>query len=337
MKRAIVTTTINPPTEALMKFLKIAYVDDWHLFIVGDQKTPHEEYKKLESKGVMTYITPDDQEAMSVELSDAIGWNCIQRRNFGLIAAYNWGAEIIATIDDDNIPYDGWGRNCRVGTRAEISLFSPGMPVFDPLFMLSPEIWHRGFPIQLLPDRRPSMPRRAKREVLVQADLWDGDPDVDAVCRIAIHPEISFQQGLPDFGGTVMGPFNSQNTFLHRDCFPDYFLFPHIGRMDDIFASYYVQAKFPDSVIYAKASVFQDRNIHDLSKDLDAELIGYKHALDFVNWVQDPKHGHFDGGLQLWPEFMPRKAIDAFKLYRDCFNIESNDNKRDLSWLNNEH
>ena len=24
-----------------------------------------------------------------------------------------------------------------------------------------------------------------KRKVLVQADLWDGDPDIDAICRLS--------------------------------------------------------------------------------------------------------------------------------------------------------
>ena len=37
------------------------------------------------------------------KLSKLIGWNCIQRRNFAILEAYERGAEIIALIDDDNI------------------------------------------------------------------------------------------------------------------------------------------------------------------------------------------------------------------------------------------
>ena len=39
MKKIIVTTTINPPTEALIKYSK---KEDWDLIVIGDLKTPHE-------------------------------------------------------------------------------------------------------------------------------------------------------------------------------------------------------------------------------------------------------------------------------------------------------
>ena len=44
--------------------------------------------------------------------------------------------------------------------------------------------------------------------------------------------------------------------------------------MDDIWASYYVQAK-GFKVLYNKPSVYQDRNVHDLTKDMEKD-IGYK-------------------------------------------------------------
>ena len=334
MKKAIVTTTINPPTKALKKFLEIAQADDWYLFIVGDKKTPHAEYKawEKEANGRITYIDPDHQEAISKELSEAIGWNCIQRRNFGIIAAYNQGAEVIATIDDDNIPNDDWGKNLSIGQEVPYDLYAykkdvgEEYTVFDPLAAThhGPNFWHRGFPIQLLKQRNrlDKKPAGTVRKPLIQADLWDGAPDIDAVCRINKGGNITFNV-KSFFAGEKPGPFNSQNTFLAREVIPDYFLFPHIGRMDDIFASYYVQAKFPMSVVYGPASVFQERNPHDLSKDLEAEMIGYKHALDFANYVasnptlkDDPApSGHFQAEIAL-PVFMPEKAMDAFILYR---------------------
>ena len=97
MKKIIVTTTINPPTVALKKFIKLK---DWDVVVVGDKKTPHEKYKKLKC----IYLSPRDQEKISKKLSDLIGWNCIQRRNFGFIYALQNSYELIATVDDDNIP-----------------------------------------------------------------------------------------------------------------------------------------------------------------------------------------------------------------------------------------
>ena len=43
MKKYIVTTTINPPTKATHLY---ADKEDWTLVVVGDTKTPHEEYEK---------------------------------------------------------------------------------------------------------------------------------------------------------------------------------------------------------------------------------------------------------------------------------------------------
>ena len=44
MKKYIVTTTIQPPTEATLKFTE---KKDWKLIVVGDTKTPHNEYEKI--------------------------------------------------------------------------------------------------------------------------------------------------------------------------------------------------------------------------------------------------------------------------------------------------
>ena len=51
-KNFIVTTTINEPTEATLKFCELIKTlpDDWTFVIVGDTKTPHESYRKLEEK-----------------------------------------------------------------------------------------------------------------------------------------------------------------------------------------------------------------------------------------------------------------------------------------------
>lgn len=313
--KAIVTTTINPPTEALKKFAEIATKDDWSLIIVGDLKTDHEAYAEFCQKyECATYLTPADQTAISEELSDLIGWNCIQRRNFGIIKAYQDGAEIIATVDDDNIPYAGWGQNCKVNREIDLKLYKVTAPVFDPVSTCFPHIWHRGFPIQLLDDRNLKGGGMIKRKVLVQADMWDGSPDVDAICRITLNPMIKFPPTLIPFGGDKPAPFNSQNTFLSREIIPEYFLFPHVGRMDDIWAAYWVQSKFPDSVAFCKASVYQDRNPHDLTKDLEAELLGYRHNHEIVT---DPQAKIM--------EYLPENAKKAFEVYKSLINGASNE------------
>ena len=125
-------------------------LSDWHVIVVGDKKTPHNKYKNLNC----TYLSPRDQENISKRLSDLTGWNSIQRRNFGFIEALNIGANIIATVDDDNIPLNGWGENILVGKVVEVDFYVTNQVAFDPLSVTNNnDLWHRGFPIELIKNK----------------------------------------------------------------------------------------------------------------------------------------------------------------------------------------
>ena len=247
MNKYIVTTTINPPTLATIKYSR---KEDWTLIVVGDTKTPHYDYENLNC----IYLSPEYQEKTYPELSETIGWKSIQRRNIGFVEAYNRGADIVATVDDDNIPYDDWGTNVIVGETVEIDFYNTDLGVFDPLSVTEHnQVWHRGFPIDLVPYRsRVSYGGKLKRRVLVQADLWDGDPDIDAMARLSIRPIVKFDKIQGPYGSLSISPFNSQNTFLAREVIPYYSVFPHVGRMDDIWGGYVLQHYFPKSVVYNK-------------------------------------------------------------------------------------
>ncbi len=304
MKKVIVTTTINPPTKAIKLFESYP---DWDLVVIGDLKTPKDYHL---NKGV--YVTPEQQEAYDKDLSDAIGWNCIQRRNMGLLWAHDMGADIVAVVDDDNIPYEGWGQNLMLGNPVETNYYETDLPAFDSIGATNHKhLWHRGYPLLSLSKRDYS--RKSTKTITpdVQADFWDGDPDIDAICRMEHAPECKFDPACFPIAANKMSPFNSQNTFLKASLLKDYFLFPHVGRMDDIWASYYVQAKGAN-VVFGKASVFQDRNVHDYTKDMKAEYLGYEHNLKIVTELpSDP-----DAILK----YLPERSIEAFKLYRKHFD-----------------
>ena len=78
-KNIIISTSINPPTEAIKRFDNLK---NWTLIVIGDKKTP-KNYKL--KHGV--YVSPKDQEKIDIKLSKILGWNCVERRNFGLILA----------------------------------------------------------------------------------------------------------------------------------------------------------------------------------------------------------------------------------------------------------
>lgn len=303
MKKYIVTTTINSPTEATIKY---SQKNDWTLIVVGDTKTPHEEYQKLNC----IYLHPEEQERKYKKLSDTIGWKSIQRRNIGFLEAYNLGADIVATVDDDNIPYENWGTDILVGKEIECDLYESKHNVFDPLSITKRnEVWHRGYPIEYVPTRHcVEYKGKTKRRVLVQADLWDGDPDIDAMARLSIKPVMKYDDITQPYCSNQIAPFNSQNTFLAREVIPYYSVLPHIGRMDDIWGAYILQLYFPNSVVYNKASVYQDRNVQDLITNLEKEIIGYRNTLNLIH------------NLSSYNDYLPEETREYFSTYRSYFS-----------------
>lgn len=277
MNKYIVTTTINSPTEATIKYSE---KQEWKLIVVGDTSTPHDLYRKDVN---CIYLSPETQSEAYPDLSESIGWKTIQRRNIGLVEAYRRGADVVATVDDDNIPYDSWGEDLLVGREIEVDLYDCEVPFFDPLSVTNHSyLWHRGYPLQLLQERhKVNYAGKTKRHVLVQADLWDGDPDIDAMARLTHKPLVKFDTDQP-YCSNKPSPFNSQNTFLHRSVLPYYAVLPFVGRMDDIWGGYLTQSVFADSVVYNRASVYQDRNPQDLITNLENEIIGYRNTLDFL-------------------------------------------------------
>lgn len=311
MKKYIITTTINEPTEATIKFCEIADKKDFTFVIIGDTKTPHDSYKNLvDTYNNVVYLPPVEQDILYPDLSEIIGWKTIQRRNIGFVYAYQNGADVVATVDDDNIPYDSWGDNILLGQEIEVDEFENlSCPYFDAISTTEHnDLWHRGFPIEHLQVKNNiEYKGKVKMTPLVQAEFWDGDPDIDAICRLSKKPIVKFKPFEP-FTTKQLTPFNSQNTFLHRSVLKYYSVFPYTGRMDDIWGSYVMQHHFPNSVIFAKASVYQARNPQDLVKNLENEVIGYRNTLQLLDNIKD-----------YWG-LLPDKTVEYFNTYQTYFN-----------------
>lgn len=300
MKKFIVTTTINAVTRAISLYDKMP---GWNLIVAGDLKTP-KNYKL--KNGI--YLSPKDQEKIDKKLSKLISWNCIQRRNFGFILAKKLGADIIATIDDDNIPKKNWGKNLFLSKKVNATKFLTKEMVFDPMSPTNHNnLWHRGFPLQLV--KRKNQIKNSKGVIIpdVQADFWDEDPDVDAVQRLIFNTKVKFLKKPFPFFSNKISPFNSQNTFITSKAIKDYFVFPHVGRMDDIWGAYYLLAK-GYKVIFNKASVVQKRNIHDYTIDFKKEVIGYLNNMKLIKAVQkNPEN---------IKHFLPKNSYLALKQYQ---------------------
>lgn len=347
MSVTIVTTTIQPPTKATHKFVEIADKNEWPFIIVGDTKTPHDLYHDLQKNHNVVYLDPNVQANLYPELSDIIGWKSIQRRNIGFVYAYQYfNSDWIATVDDDNIPYDRWGEE--LGGSVSLLEFTPPSTVYDPIACMvavdretftdlhdvnqPPPFWHRGFPLELRDDRRYTY--RSIRECCLEASfderhigvwapMWDGDPDIDALARLTYSPDARLFMANGRYDGFysphTFSPFNSQNTFIRRDLIPYYAVLPHIGRMDDIWGGYHLEKimfelQGTPAVAYHTPTVVQERNPQDLVTNLEKEIIGYRHTLDFINEPLPADWSLPD------VEYIPTQTKEFYDAYRRLFD-----------------
>lgn len=308
MVNTIVTTTIYPISEATKKF---ASFTKWNFIIVGDKKTPHNQYIEFaESNNNVTYLTPEYQEEYYKEISDLIGWNTISRRNIGFLEALKHKSEIIASVDDDNIPLDNWGENIMIGKSVNVYYYETDELAFDPIGVTNySNLWHRGFPIQILNDR--NYKYKITRKTIIpdiQADFWNGDPDIDALCRLEHKPMCFFDDKFFPLSTNTFSPFNSQNTFFSSEALKKYMTIPFIGRMDDIWGGYYLES-LNFKVVYNKATVFQDRNIQNLTKNMIDEYLGYEKTYNLLEDLKKDSNKLF--------EYLPEKSKEILKTYME--------------------
>lgn len=296
MKIAIVTTTINVPVllEAYIKNALKYKHKDVGFIVIGDKKTPPEAKTfclKLARKFPYEMIFQDvNDQAVYLkqypELAAHLPYNSIQRRNIGLLLAYEKGAQVIITIDDDNFfeAGDFIGRHSCVGKTASLDSVRSPDGWYNICETLKEErnipFYHRGYAWkERWKPKIKTTVKKAKKKIMVNAGLWLEDPDVDALTRLTLSIRATGYNRKTNFTlakGTWC-PFNSQNTALHRDLLPAYFLSPLVGRYDDIWGSYLTRAimdHMGDAIAYGFPLVRQERNIHNYWKDLDHERRG---------------------------------------------------------------
>lgn len=342
MKTCIVTTTINVP-KLIEDYIIDAkkYGSEVRFFITGDKKTPKaayefvEEMKKKYSANI-EFQNPDEQEQFLTkfpELAKFIPWNCIQRRNLAILRAYMEGYDIIATIDDDNFLADNdyLGAHQVIGKTQKMKVFSNNTKWLNICRYLEDKqnrnFYPRGYSLSnRFIDTKDEIEEKNIR-VVVNAGLWLGDPDIDAITRLAtpldvIKYKLDYNFALEK---NIWTPFNSQNTAFHRDIVPSYFLCPNIGRYDDIIASYVVKRisdHLNDYIAFGKPLVKQTRNEHCLWTDLEMERVGLQITDNFCDMLSSVKltgKNYFDCIIEL---------IDGLKEKLDDNNYNFNYEQR---------
>ena len=266
------------------------------LIIIPDLKTPPAIYQACEqatAAGVdVVCPTPDEQHALLEKLGagNLIPWNSDNRRNVGYLLAWLGDADIVVSMDDDNLPLapDFIDRHSVVTAGPDsYEVVSSTSGYFNACSLLETTpagIFPRGYPYRHRVVDTEVTTTRANVDVRINAGLWLGDPDVDAITRLAVRPVATAYSGRTAvLAADTWCPINSQNTALHRDAIPAYYFarmgYPvngwPIDRYGDIFSGYFVQAcakHLGHGVRFGDPVVDHPRNPHDLLADLAGEL-----------------------------------------------------------------
>jgi hypothetical protein len=281
MKKFIIITSIYSPSEAIEAFEKLK---NWQLIVVGDQKTPENwNYPNV------IYLSTDYQDKMTSPLVKDMPWKTYSRKMAGYIYALENGADIIADTDDDNIPLDDWGVTLN-DTNYENIKFSGFVNIYK--FFTNEHIWPRGFPLnRILEDTNISfVDPLANTSIGVWQFLADEDPDVDAIYRLTINKAIYFNKRKPInlLPGTIC-PFNSQNTFFSKECFPLLYLPVFVNfRFTDILRGLVAQPILWAAnltLCFGHATAIQKRNPHDFLIDFESEIPCYLHPEEIIELV----------------------------------------------------
>jgi hypothetical protein len=309
MDVAVVTTTIHVPTllEAYMEDTQASGHRDVAFIVIGDRKTPPAardfcDGLRRRFPFEVEYLGVEDQAtylASYPRLAAHLPYNSIARRNIGMLLAYERGAEVIVTIDDDNFlaESDFLGHHGLTGRTATLDAFGAPAGWLNVCDFLEEahgfRYYHRGFPpgVRRQPEALRPVQSLERGRVVVNAGFWLGEPDIDAVTRLACPVESTRYTRTANFALArhTWSPFNSQNTALHRDVMPAYFLSPLVGRYDDIWASYVVNAiahHLGDLITFGHPLVRQDRNPHDWWIDLEHEKQGMRLTDHLVRYLR---------------------------------------------------
>lgn len=287
----LITTTIYVP-RVLERYHRMG--GDVLCIIAGDKKTPHRDVRTfVKTMRNVEYLSVEDQEKLGYKSSSIIGWNKIMRRNIALLEALKHGADIVVSVDDDNIPLDEhyFEDFLAVLTKpySGLTIQSPHAWINIGDFM-SPHVYHRGFPYTYRHrDLAYTLKPAHNLTVGVAAGLWYGDPDIDAMERITNKPTVLSLSDII-YNGLVVAqpnfaPINSQNTAYVRELAPLFMVLVGVGRYDDIWGSYIAQRIMTTTryhLHYGKPFVWQERNPQSHWTNLTDELFGMEYTPRFT-------------------------------------------------------
>jgi hypothetical protein len=269
---SLVVTTISPPTKILRLLASGAEQVNIPFIIIGDATSPQD----FGISGSQFYNIAE-QENTGFDYARVVPENHYARKNIGYLIAIENGSQVIIETDDDNIPRNEFWNMRKPEHEVDVITKQGWFNVYS--LFTSEDIWPRGFPLEKFTDPNKVEIINKKIYCPIQQGLADENPDVDAVYRMTSKLPIHFNQGRIGLGKGTWCPFNSQNTTFFEDSFPLMYLPATCSfRMTDIWRSFVAQRIGWENdwyLLFHEATVWQERNPHNLLKDFEQEIPGY--------------------------------------------------------------
>jgi len=287
---AVVITTIQAPTECMRITAERVRRHGMRLIVIGDKIGPSQ-YLLPEAD----FFSFDRQRSLSFKLTAMLPEGSYARKNLGYLMAMSCGCDPIYETDDDNHPTDAW--DVREQTIEAATLKPLTDAKWANIYSLFTEgiVWPRGFALEhvsrSLADDFILTGESSMLRAPIQQGLANGSPDVDAIWRLVMDREVTFNV-RPNvvLAEHVWCPFNAQNTWWWRDAFPLMYLPATCTfRMTDIYRSFVCHKclwAMGLRLEFHQADVKQLRNQHNLMHDFELELQGYRRNGELVELLE---------------------------------------------------
>lgn len=276
-KFAVVITSINYPTQAIVNIAKKRRDIAFDFIVVGDHKSP-QDFQISHCR----FYSLEEQLNSNFKLAIKCPVGHYARKNLGYLLAITNQCDYLIETDDDNIPLEEFWQErkpyCEVPKISEQGWLNVYKYFSDSL------IWPRGLPLDAIHKEVPNLEQITNESLYcpIQQGLADDNPDVDAIYRLVLPLPLKFNHQVQiALGKNTWCPFNSQNTTWFPEAYPLLYLPAYCSfRMTDIWRSFVAQSiAWANNwlILFHEPTVYQDRNEHNLMKDFEDEVVGYLH------------------------------------------------------------
>ncbi|MDR1594830.1 MAG: STELLO glycosyltransferase family protein [Prevotellaceae bacterium] len=321
----IITSVASHEHPVLRQFSVQSAEHDIPFIMIGDTKSP----KDFNLPGCDFYSI-ERQQKLDFELVKSLPVKHYARKNIGYLIAVSKNAGVIIETDDDNYPYPEFWNKREKALQAYQIRRQNWVNVYK--YFTEKDIWPRGFSLNDIRNEPPALTVESLVEAPIQQGLADRNPDVDAIYRLVLPLPLTFDKHKPvALGADSICPFNSQNTTWFKEAFPLLYLPSFCSfRMTDIWRSFVAQRICWENewnVLFHHATVWQERNDHNLTGDFEDEIQGYlyNHVI-----IENLKRLKLKSGV----ENIPENLLICYEQFIRMSLIDKMEIKLIEAWLN---